>query len=150
MLIIFRDISIFQKYPNLTFFKIYFCKINILPSAWDHQMQNCIKIHIIQIFKEFENLSFEKKMLSTPLRFEPRSFDCQSNRKKILTSFYENYDTFTMAQIIGELKLLTGSIYLFDNECCTFKPTSQTSCFLLRTSIYQPEKLTTMQIGISI
>ena len=36
MFIIFRVINIFQKYPNLTFFVIYFCKINILPLAWDH------------------------------------------------------------------------------------------------------------------
>ena len=32
----------------------------------------------VQIFKEFENLSVEKKMLSTALGFEPRSFDCWS------------------------------------------------------------------------
>ena len=30
------------------------------------------------IFKEFENLSVEKKTLSTALGFEPRSFDCRS------------------------------------------------------------------------
>ena len=29
-------------------------------------------------FKEFENLSVEKKTLSTALEFEPRSFDCRS------------------------------------------------------------------------
>ena len=29
--------------------------------------------------KEFENLSVEKKTLSTALGFEPRSFDCRSN-----------------------------------------------------------------------
>ena len=31
------------------------------------------------IFKEFENLSVEKKALSTALGFEPRSFDCRSS-----------------------------------------------------------------------
>ena len=30
------------------------------------------------IFKEFKNLSVEKKTLSTALGFEPRSFDCRS------------------------------------------------------------------------
>ena len=30
------------------------------------------------IFKEFENLSVEKKTFSTALGFEPRSFDCRS------------------------------------------------------------------------
>ena len=30
------------------------------------------------IFKEFENLSVEKKTLSTALGFEPKSFDCRS------------------------------------------------------------------------
>ena len=30
------------------------------------------------IFKESENLSVEKKTLSTALGFEPRSFDCRS------------------------------------------------------------------------
>ena len=30
------------------------------------------------IFKEFENLSVEKKTLSTALGFEPRPFDCRS------------------------------------------------------------------------
>ena len=29
-------------------------------------------------FKELENLSVEKKTLSTALGFEPRSFDCRS------------------------------------------------------------------------
>ena len=32
----------------------------------------------IQILKNFENPSVEKKMLSTALGFEPRSFDCRS------------------------------------------------------------------------
>ena len=32
----------------------------------------------VQIFEEFENLSVEKKTLSTALGFEPRSFDCRS------------------------------------------------------------------------
>ena len=36
MLIIFRVINIFQQDRNLTFFVIYFHKINILSSAWDH------------------------------------------------------------------------------------------------------------------
>ena len=31
-----------------------------------------------QIFKEFENISVEKKTLLTALGFEPRSFDCRS------------------------------------------------------------------------
>ena len=31
-----------------------------------------------QILKEFENISVEKKTLSTALGFEPRSFDCRS------------------------------------------------------------------------
>ena len=31
-----------------------------------------------KIIKEFENLSVEKKTLSTALGFEPRSFDCRS------------------------------------------------------------------------
>ena len=34
--------------------------------------------HYIIIFKEFENLSVEKKTLSTALGFEPRSLDCRS------------------------------------------------------------------------
>ena len=34
--IFFRVNNIFQKYKNLKFFVIYFCKINIMPSAWDH------------------------------------------------------------------------------------------------------------------
>ena len=33
----------------------------------------------IKIFKEFENLSMEKKKLSTALGFEPRSFDSKPN-----------------------------------------------------------------------
>ena len=36
MLIIFRDINIFQKDRNFTFFVIYSYKINILSSTWDH------------------------------------------------------------------------------------------------------------------
>ena len=39
------------------------------------------KFFLIQrnfFFKEFENLSMEKKTLSTALGFEPRSFDCRS------------------------------------------------------------------------
>ena len=32
------------------------------------------------IFKEFENISVEKKTLSTALGFEPRSFDCRSRK----------------------------------------------------------------------
>ena len=30
----------------------------------------------------------------------------------MLTYFYENYDTSTIAQTTGELKLLTGSVWL--------------------------------------
>ena len=33
--------------------------------------------------------------------------------KKILTCFYKNSDTSTMAETTGELKLLTGSVYNF-------------------------------------
>ena len=33
---------------------------------------------IIIIFNEFENLSVEKKTLSTALGFKPRSLDCRS------------------------------------------------------------------------
>ena len=47
MQIIFRVIKIFQKDRNLTFFLIYLYEINILPSAWDHYIQNFIKIHVI-------------------------------------------------------------------------------------------------------
>ena len=39
----------------------------------------CIQVYFLfSIFKEFENLSVEKKTLSTALGFEPRSFDCRS------------------------------------------------------------------------
>ena len=52
--------------------------------------QTCIKSIFKMIFKkkfvnnvfcikEFDNLSVEKKTLSTALGFEPRSFDCLSN-----------------------------------------------------------------------
>ena len=47
MLVIFRIINVFEKDRNLTFFVIYSYKINILPSAWDHQMQNFINIFVI-------------------------------------------------------------------------------------------------------
>ena len=40
------------------------------------------EFHIL-LFKEFENLSVEKKALSTALGFEPRSFDCRSTAKKL-------------------------------------------------------------------
>ena len=36
------------------------------------------------LFKEFDNLSVEKKMLSTPLGFDPRSSDCRSTALIIL------------------------------------------------------------------
>ena len=36
ILVILRGINVFQKDRNLTFFVIYFHKINILPSDWDH------------------------------------------------------------------------------------------------------------------
>ena len=32
-------------------------------------------------------------------------------KKRMLTYFHENYDTLTMAQTTGELKLLTGSFF---------------------------------------
>ena len=35
-------------------------------------------MQINSMFKEFENLSVEKKALSTALGFDPRSFDCRS------------------------------------------------------------------------
>ena len=38
---------------------------------------NCFQILLILILEEFENLSVEKKTLSTALGFEPRSFDCR-------------------------------------------------------------------------
>ena len=47
MLIIFIIINFFQKDRNLTFFVIYYYKINIFPSTWDHKMQNFINIHAI-------------------------------------------------------------------------------------------------------
>ena len=34
--------------------------------------------NVPHLFKEFENLSVEKKTLSTALGFEPRSFNCRS------------------------------------------------------------------------
>ena len=34
-------------------------------------------MQINSIFKKFENISVEKKTLSTALEFEPRSFDCR-------------------------------------------------------------------------
>ena len=40
------------------------------------------------IFKEFENLSVEKKTLSTTLGFEPRSFDFVFVIKKLVTGKY--------------------------------------------------------------
>ena len=50
------------------------------------------------IFKEFENLSVEKKTLSTALGYEPRSFDCRStvsNSLKIENIHYlKNYSKF--------------------------------------------------------
>ena len=39
---------------------------------------------IILIFKEFENLSVEKKTLSTALGFEPRSFDCRKFETQLI------------------------------------------------------------------
>ena len=33
------------------------------------------------IFKEFKNLTVEKKTVSTTLRFKPRSFDCRSTER---------------------------------------------------------------------
>ena len=43
---------------------------------------------IYYIFKEFENLSVEKKMLSTALGFEPRSFNCRSTAQLISNYIY--------------------------------------------------------------
>ena len=37
-------------------------------------------VNIIINIREFENLSVEKKMLSTALGFEPRSIDCRSTK----------------------------------------------------------------------
>ena len=55
---------------------------------------------LIFIYKEFENLSVEKKTFSTALGFEPRSFDCRS------TSLPQSYtlNVFQISKISYSLK----------------------------------------------
>ena len=58
----FRANYIFEKDRNMTFFAIYFHKINILPVTWAHYMQNFINFHAI-IRKKIQLVSKKIKTL---------------------------------------------------------------------------------------